>query len=554
MVARRASRGGVSCLAWKVGFSLSAEDGEEGRERTEGEEDFSEETEAKGKGTELRDEDEEEEGEEEEEAYAYDDENDNELAASLFDLKTGTSIDDEDGEEFYFDEEALRAGSVRGEADSGGEEDVTESQSYDEDEWEEGGRGEYDNEYLDPSDWRSLQLLAETEEGKSGEGDLDFMAESDDLGFARDVLMEMQDRFLAENFLNEANEQHWAVQEQQASQAVLPQFGTSTRRKRKAKKKDSSAEESVDNDFGEDEKDDQPVAVDLVHPARVTGTSEWYPETSERCLYYHETLKACALEGRGDDAVVCLEEMRVAGILPGPKAYHAAVHAYSKGGDLVGAVNVVRKAFEMMVPAPLESTLVVTRMAVLSEEAGFGEFDNLLGAWKWLGYDTDKIANEAIVTMLRAASGERVDEVLGLFGDRKDGSIQWKVNENGLLVLLQSLCEQRRERRAAELLQFELGKEELGLLGELHFEPLIRASLDRGELGEGVYQLKVCLLIASPYLDFKKGLIGLFHTVLEAGGDLGELDRLRDQHCVVADQKWQELLEGSCPEPEPSLL
>ena len=98
------------------------------------------------------------------------------------------------------------------------------------------------------------------------------------------------------------------------------------------------------------------------------------------------------------------------------------------------------------------------------------------------------------------------------------------------------------ERRAADLLQFDLGKEELGLVGEFHLEPLVKGALERGDVSEALYQLKVCLLVVSPYLDFKKGLIGLFHLVLEAGGDLKELDLLRDQHCVQTDAEWRRRL------------
>ena len=480
-------------------------------------------------------------------AYAYDDENDNDLAASLFDLKTGTSVDEDtdDLEDYGGGAGGFSAASATGQAIGNQEEEEEDN--------EEGGSmeddDEYSIEYLDPSDWRSLQLLAEAEDGATGQaGDLELMGGSD---LAQDVLVEMRDSFLASNFLQEAASQHWRAQEQQASLAILPQFGTSTRRKRKSSKKKKEEEEERESDH-QGEGKGVPEA-DLVHPARVSGTSEWYPETSERCLYYHERLAAAAGDGNGDDAVVVLEEMRVAGILPGPKAYHAAVHAYSKSGDLIGAANVLRKAFEMMVPAPLESALVVTRMALAREEDGqgsgsWGDFDSLLGAWSWLGYDTDAVANEALVAVLGGSGEGRGEEALRMFESRGNGPVRWNVNEKGLLEILENLCSREMERRAADLLQFELEKEELGMLGPFHLEPIIRSALERGGVVGATYQLKVCLLVVSPYLDFKRGLISLFHLVQEGGGALCELERLRDQHCVMADQDWHRKLADLQPE------
>lgn len=505
------------------------------------------------------DNEEEEEAEEEEtedselviESYAYDD--DNEIGASLFDFKTGDSVDeDEDDNDDYGEdggdtagEEAVRGGG--GDAENGNGTGLFAESHEDEyvdgnDEDGEEVEDEYGIEYLDPSDWRSLQLLAESDEGEMSSGELDLVPE-DSNAFARDVLIEMHDSFLAASFLKEACEQQWRVLEHKTSLSILPQFGTSTRRKRRGGKKAAASVASDDLDLGDDkDKAGEAPALDMVHPARTTGTSEWYPETSERCLHYHESLRSCALEGRGDDAIIVLEEMRIAGILPGPKAYHAALHAYAASADLIGAANVMRKAFEMMVPVPLESALVITRMGLLSEEEDWSDFETLLLAWSWLGFDTDAIANEALVAMLgegtSPAGEDRVGLVLEFFEKRKGGAIKWRVDRKGLLVLVENLCKTRQERRVADLLQFDLDKEELGLLGAFHLEPLIAGALGRGELEEALYQLKVCLLIVSPYLDFKRGLISMFHTVLEAGGDLQELEILREQHCVVPDNQW----------------
>ena len=135
-----------------------------------------------------------------------------------------------------------------------------------------------------------------------------------------------------------------------------------------------------------------------------------------------------------------------------------------------------------------------------------------------------------------------------MFESRGNGPVRWNVNEKGLLEILENLCSREMERRAADLLQFELEKEELGMLGPFHLEPIIRSALEHGDVVGATYQLKVCLLVVSPYLDFKRGLISLFHLVQEGGGALWELERLRDQHCVMADQDWHRKLADLQPE------
>ena len=52
----------------------------------------------------------------------------------------------------------------------------------------------------------------------------------------------------------------------------------------------------------------------------------------------------------------------------------------------------------------------------------------------------------------------RAEEALQAFGRRRDGPVRWHVQPNGLLVLVEALCSLGWERRAQDLLQFELEK------------------------------------------------------------------------------------------------
>ena len=448
------------------------------------------------------------------------------------------------------------------EAEEGG---VTDSMDDDEEEGEVFMESEdtkmdyeYDNEdddelaasLFDPTDWRSLQMLAESgvaDEQIPGTKASEYA--QDERDFARDALLETHDAFLAKTFFEEASEQYFSSHQQQAEISI---FGTSTRRKKRGSKNKSVGAQAQDADGVEDmQQQDSDQVAQQVHPSRVTGTSEWYPETSERCLFYHERLRDCALEAEGDQAIVILEEMRMAGILPGPKAYHAAIHAYTTEGDLVAAVNVMRKAFEMMVPPPLESSILITRMIMKSEDFSC-PFETLLPAWNWYGYDTNRIANAAMIALLEVD----VDEVLQMLEERSEGAVQWNVDADLLHGIVASLCKSERDKRAVDLLEHDLNVKELGLLTQDHLNPLVHFPIQRGELGLALYQLKVVLIsIANPYLDFKKGLIGLFNMVLKAyleedegkefGSELYEkwssLDRLREQHCVVRDGHWYRL-------------
>ncbi len=299
--------------------------------------------------------------------YAYDTTNDDDLAASLF-------VADAGGDDYDDVEEGAGAGAAESQGAAQGEgamevgdgmaSAAASGSTFDENEGEDGGGAaagqasfqddddddeeyeeeeepEYDVDYLDPSDWRSLQLLAE-----SGGGGVSGMADAGDEGeagkqaFARDTLIEMHDAFLASSFFEVARARHRSSAQQQAALSILSsEFGTSTRRKKRtSKKKQQQQEESLaaaeateEGEAGELPALDDTRAgaaagemADKIHPSRVSGTSEWYPETSERCLFYHERLRDCALNGEGDKAVVVLEEMRMAGILPGPKAYVAS--------------------------------------------------------------------------------------------------------------------------------------------------------------------------------------------------------------------------------------
>jgi pentatricopeptide repeat protein len=54
-------------------------------------------------------------------------------------------------------------------------------------------------------------------------------------------------------------------------------------------------------------------------------------------------LKACADAGDYLEAERVLAEMRQEGHLPGPRAYHALIFTYVKGGNSHGALDAIRR-------------------------------------------------------------------------------------------------------------------------------------------------------------------------------------------------------------------
>ena len=238
-------------------------------------------------------------------------------------------------------------------------------------------------------------------------------------------------------------------------------------------------------------------------------TSQWFPETSDRCLSFHQGLHQAAQAADGDVAVRVLEDMKMNGILPGPRAYHAALHAYCRASDLVAAVNVMRKAFEANVPPPKESALAIARLCMADAEAFFllfGEREKqdafyaaLLPAFKWLGYDVDGVANAAALRMLRGTP-EEAEEAIALFlGRHAHSPLHWRVDGTVLEQIVHHLCAHggeggAGERRAAHVLQWGLASasplttksyngtprnEEMAVVHQGHLRPLVEYPIRR---------------------------------------------------------------------------
>lgn len=64
------------------------------------------------------------------------------------------------------------------------------------------------------------------------------------------------------------------------------------------------------------------------------------------CDYAHRRLLAAAKDGRSDDAEAVLREMAMAGLEPGPRAYHGLICAYCRAQDSQGALSAVRRAVQ----------------------------------------------------------------------------------------------------------------------------------------------------------------------------------------------------------------
>jgi hypothetical protein len=76
--------------------------------------------------------------------------------------------------------------------------------------------------------------------------------------------------------------------------------------------------------------------------AAAAGASEEDP----RRFGFHRRLQAAAERGDADEAAVVLSDMAAAGLPPGPRAWHVAVVAHLKGGDVDGALAASVKADE----------------------------------------------------------------------------------------------------------------------------------------------------------------------------------------------------------------
>ena len=79
---------------------------------------------------------------------------------------------------------------------------------------------------------------------------------------------------------------------------------------------------------------------------------DFVPEDSPEVEWHHQRLAEFARQGAGENAREVLLEMMETGLLPGPKAYHAAVYACAAAGDPVGGVSVLRRR-QLRRPAPM---------------------------------------------------------------------------------------------------------------------------------------------------------------------------------------------------------
>ena len=88
---------------------------------------------------------------------------------------------------------------------------------------------------------------------------------------------------------------------------------------------------------------------------------DFVPEDSPEVEWHHQRLAEFARQGAGENAREVLLEMMETGLLPGPKAYHAAVYACAAAGDPVGGVSVLRRAVEAGVKPLPQSFFAVLR-------------------------------------------------------------------------------------------------------------------------------------------------------------------------------------------------
>lgn len=138
---------------------------------------------------------------------------------------------------------------------------------------------------------------------------------------------------------------------------------------------------------------------------------------------YHRDLKTAAVDGRWEQAEAVLEEMALAGHVPGPRAYHALAFAHVKKRHPSGALDAIRRCWNAGI-TPLPETYA----AVVSAHILAGDLETAEAVWssnRRAGVDCTKSWQLLVAAWFKSGQGAKALEAYNQVGGWVDG---WRMS------------------------------------------------------------------------------------------------------------------------------